>query len=324
MFQSKWLITGAAFALLALPLSPTAALAEFPEKPITVYNGAGVGGGVDTYGRVVASVATEVFGGQPMIVVNKPGGAHTVALKNLARAKPDGYTLAMVSFGSSVIASTLRNINLDPINQFEFVAQVGAITPALFVRKDSPHKTPQDVVAAAKANPGQISYGHSGRGSATNIAMLAWMNANGLKMKDIPFKGGGHSRAALIAGDVTFLSTGIQQYSGFQDKITALGVFPSTRDGAFGNVPTMKEKGVAFVDVYSPVIIMAPKGTPAAVIARLEKGIQAALKNRAFKKLAKASKLNVVFAGSKASRALMERLSKEWAPTLEAVKSSKK
>ena len=313
-------LTAVVFGVASLAAS--AVMAEFPDRPITVYNGAGVGGGVDTYGRVVASVAPEVFDGQPMVVVNKPGGAHTVALKNLARAEPDGYTLAMVSFGSSVTASTLRDLDLDPIGGFEFVAQVGAITPALIVRRDSPYETPQDVVAAARSEPGGLVYGHSGRGSSTNISMVAWLNANGLTMKDVPFKGGGHSRAALIAGDIDVLSTGIQQYSGFEDKLRALGVFPGTRDGAFGDVPTMKEQGVAFVDVYSPVMIMAPKGTPPDVVARLEQGIAGALENKAFKKLAAAAKLNVVFAGSAQSRTLMENLRQEWSPALAAVKAT--
>ncbi len=308
--------------LAALLLFPATAQAEFPNKPITVLNGAGVGGGVDTYGRIVASVAPDVLDGQPMIVVNRPGGAHTVALKHLKRAKPDGYTLAMVSFGSSVIASTLRDIGLDPINEFEFVAQVGAIVPALFVKQGSAYADPTSVIEAARQNPGNMSYGHSGRGSATNIAMVAWLAANSISMKDVPFKGGGQSRAALIAGDVDFLSTGIQQYSGFKDKINALGVFPGVRDNAFSEVPTMKEQGVAFVDVYSPVMILAPKETPPDVIARLEKAIADTVENRAFTKLAKSANLNVVFASSEDSRTLMERLSQEWASTLDQVKAS--
>lgn len=308
--------------LAAILLLPAVVLAEFPTKPITVLNGAGVGGGVDTYGRIVASVAPDVLDGQPMIVVNRPGGAHTVALKHLKRAKPDGYTLAMVSFGSSVIATTLRDIGLDPMSEFEFVAQVGAIVPALFVKNGSPNTDLKSVIAVAKQNPDGLSYGHSGRGSATNIAMVAWLAANGISMKDVPFKGGGQSRAALIAGDVDFLSTGIQQYSGFEDKISALGVFPGERDGAFSEVPTMKEQDIAFVDVYSPVMILAPKGTPPEVIARLEQAIADTVKNKAFSKLAKSANLNVVFAGSTDSRALMERLSREWAPTLDQVKAS--
>jgi len=308
----------------AVCLVAQAAQAEFPEKPITVYNGAGVGGGVDSYGRVVASVAPEVFDGQPMIVVNKAGGAHTVALKHLARAKPDGYTLAMVSFGSSVIASTLRDLGINPIDDFEFIAQVGGITPALFVRKDSPYKSPKDVVAAAKENPGKFSYGHSGRGASTHVSMVAWLSANGIKMKDVPFKGGGHSRAALIAGDVDFLSTGIQQFGGFEDKLRVLGVFTSKRDGVYSKLPTMKEQGVSYIDVFSPVMIMAPKGTPKTVIARLEKGIAEALKNKAFHKLAKATKLNISYADSAASRALMESLRTQWSPVLKEVKATMK
>jgi len=321
MDRMKWFMVA---VVGVIPFLSTAALAEFPEKPITVYNGASVGGGVDTYGRVVASVAPEVFDGQPMIVVNKGGAAHTVALKNLARAEPDGYTLAMVSFGSAVIASTLRDIGLDPINDFEFVAQVGGITPALIVRKDSPYKTPQDVIAAAKAKPGMLSYGHSGRGASTNVSMVAWLQANGITMKDVPFKGGGQSRAALMAGDIDFLSTGIQQYSGFEDKLTALGVFTSKRDGAFADIPTMKEQGIGYVDVYSPVMIMAPKGTPREVIARLEKGIADALENKAFKNLAVAAKLNVSYANSADARTLMEALKKDWGPTLAAIKATMK
>jgi tripartite-type tricarboxylate transporter receptor subunit TctC len=310
----------ASLAMLSLP----ALAADYPNKPITFLNGAGVGGGVDSYGRVLASVAPDVFDGQPMIVVNKPGGAHTVALKTLARAKPDGYTLAVVSGGSAMIASTIRDIGLDYFGDLEFVAQIGGITSALLVRKGGVYKTPQDVIAAAKANPGGLRYGHSGRGAVTHVAMLSWLTANGVTMQDVPFKGGGQSRAALIAGDIDVLSTGAQQLSGFEDKVSALGVLAGSRDGAFPDIPTMEEQGTAGIDVYSPVIVYAPKGTPKEIIARLEKGIADAFENKAFKKLGNASNLNLKFRGSAETRAMMEGLLKDWTPSLEAVKATMK
>lgn len=307
-----------ALAMLSIP----AGAADFPNKPITFLNGAGVGGGVDSFGRVLASVAPDVLDGQPMIVVNKPGGGHTVALKTLARAKPDGYTLAVVSGGSAMVGSTIRDIGLDYFGELEFVAQIGSIIGALVVRNDGVYKTPQDVIAAAKANPGAMRYGHSGRGALSHVAMLSWLQTNDVTMQDVPFKGGGHSRAALIAGDIDVLSTGTQQLAGFEDKVTALGIFAGSRDGAFPDIPTMSELGTAGIDVYSPVIVFAPKGTPKDVIARLEKGIADAFENKAFQKLARVSGLTMQYRGSEETRALMEGLLKAWEPSLEAVKAT--
>lgn len=308
-------------AVVAATLQASAVLAEdYPTKPVTVINGAAVGGGVDTYARVLASVGADLLGGQPMVVVNKPGAGHTIALKTLKEATPDGYTLGVVSAGSGVLAAKLRNIGWKLSEEFDIVAQYGVFNAGLFVRKDSLYESAADVIEAVRANPGTLRYGHSGRGTSVHIAMASWLEANDLEMQDIPFQGGAKSRAAVIAGDVDFVSTGVQQLAGFEDKLRVLALFTDERDQIMSDIPTMKELGIPNIPVYSPVMVFAPKGTPKDVLQKLEDAVKGATENKAFLKLAKGAGLNVTYRDGAEARSLIQGFEENWTPIVEQVR----
>ena len=310
--------------VLTMVFSDTAIAEKYPSKPITLIVGAGVGGGNDTFSRVLSSFAPDYLDGQPIIVVNKPGGAQVPAMKFTKSVKSDGYTLQSISAGSAALTTMMRDRGVIFPDDFEIISQYGVITPALFVKKGGPYKTVQDVIAAAKANPGKMRYGHSGRGTSVHIGCLGWVKENGLKMRDVPFKGGAQSRAALLSGNVDIVSTGAQQLAGFEDKVEILAVFSSSRDPHMKQFPTMKELGIPYVDVYTPMMIIAPKGTPAEILTYLDKGIGEIVKSKGFVKMARKAGIAVSYKNSNDAKETIIKLANGWKPLVASLKAKKK
>ncbi len=319
MLVSRKMLALIAGLVMAISLS-VPANAEYPEREITTINGAGAGGGLDTYNRILASVAQKYLNGQPMVVVNKPGGGHMIAVKFVAKAKPDGYTLNVMSAGSALLAIMLRNPDVDVIDDFEIIAQIGAFTTGIFVRKDGPYQSVSDFIEAAKQNPGKLRYGHSGRGNSTHIVMESWAGSQGIDLTDVPFKGGAQSRGALLASQVDAVSTGIQQLTGFEDQLNILGIFRSKRANTHPDVPTLAELGFGSVEIYSPVIVAAPKGTPADILVTLEKAVKQMVEDPEYIKAANSAGISIEYAGSEEATSTLARLKKEWAPLVEELK----
>jgi tripartite-type tricarboxylate transporter receptor subunit TctC len=314
------------FVLTIAVVMTSISLAEdkYPSKPIIVIAGAGVGGANDTFARVLASFSADFLDGQPMVVVNKPGGAQVPAMKFTRAARPDGYTLQSISAGSAALATMMRDQGVSYPDDFEIIAEYGRVSPALFVKKDGPYSSVQDVMDAAKKNPGKLRWGHSGRGTSVHVACLGWAQANDLKMRDVPFKGGSQSRAALISGDIDLVSTGAQQLAGFEEKVKILAVFAGTRDPLLNKFPTMKELGIAYVDVYSPMMVIAPKGTSEEKLNYLEDKIGKIATSKGFVKMAKKAGISVTFKNRQEAKTNIETLIKGWQPIVDSIKGSKK
>jgi tripartite-type tricarboxylate transporter receptor subunit TctC len=302
-----------------LVLNPVMA-EEYPAREITTINGASAGGGLDTFNRVLASVAEKHLN-QPMVVVNKPGGGHMIAVKFVAQSAPDGYTLNVMSAGSAMVAIMLRDFDVDIFDDFEIVAQIGSFSDAIIVKKDGPYQTIQDLIEAAKANPAKLRYGHSGRGNTTHVGMAIWADTLGIEMQDVPFTGGARSRAALLANQIDVVSTGVQQVTGFEDQLRILGVFRGTRDNTVPDVPTLAELGVgSTAETYSPAIIAAPKGTPENIVRYLETAIKAMMEDPELIKAANSAGLNFEYASSDEAEALLRRLHDQWMPAVEKMR----
>ena len=299
--------------------------AQFPDKAITVVVGFSAGGGTDTYARILASVIPEYINRQPLIVVNKPGGAQVPSMKFTAKSKADGYTLQFFSTGSGVVATMLRDRGVDWFRDFEPVAQIGNINIAIVANKKTGYKTPQDIVAAVKkahAAGRKLRWAHTGRGSITNLSAIAWLIKNGIfdMVQDVPFKGGSPTRAALLGNQVDFGAMGLQQTTGFMDRLNIMGILASKRDPVRKDAPTMAELNSPYVAMYSPIIMAAPKGTPKDRIDYLAAAIKKATEHRAFKKLTKKAGLAVVYKGPEETRKMMAKLREEWRPTIDFVK----
>ncbi len=263
-------LISAAVAGVAVFVTATASVAaDWPKRPINLVVPYKAGGGTDAYARAISAAAADVLE-VPVVVVNKPGSGGLNGANSVVGARPDGYTMMMTSGGSFLLSTMTRDTKIDALESFEFVAQVGKLQTSLMVPKDSPFQTVQDVIDAAQANPGSLRWAHSGRGGFHFVGGLGFLANNNIEAQDVPFKGGGPTRAALIGSQADFGFLGVQQLAGFEDSLRALAVNSAERDGIMTEVPAFGELGIPFAAVSSPVIVFAPKGTPAEVITAME------------------------------------------------------
>ncbi len=265
-------LLGATIAAMAVTATASFA-ADWPKRPINLVVPYKAGGGTDAYARAISAMAENVLD-VPVVVVNKPGSGGLNGANAVIGARPDGYTLMMTSGGSFLLSTMTRDTDIDALESFDFVAQVGQLQTSLMVPANSPFQTVQDVIDAAKASPGELRWAHSGRGGFHHVGGLGFLASNGIEAQDVPFKGGGPTRAALIGEQADFGFLGVQQLAGFEEQLRALAVNSQERDGIMKEVPAFGELGIPFAAVSSPVIVFAPKGTPAEVIAAMETALE--------------------------------------------------
>lgn len=320
---------GAMAALLAVVSLTTTAVADparYPDKPINVIVGFAAGGGTDVYARIIGKVIPPLINDQPLVIVNQAGGAQVPAMRTVASATPDGYTLQFVSTGSAVLTTMLRERGVDWFEDFRPIAQVGGVNIMLAAPKDRGFETPQDLAEAihkAHAAGRMLRWGHPGRGAITNLAVVAWLIKNDLidKVQDVPFQGGAPTRVALIGGQVDFGVLAAQHIAGNEDTITGLAIFSDERDPVQNHVPTMAELGMDFVPFFSPMVLAAPAKVPDYVIEKLDAAVKQATETDEFKQLAEQAGLAVRYRSSKETMEMKERLREEWRPTIEFIKT---
>lgn len=273
-------ITLAAPALAAL--TGKAAFAEWtPRRPINLIVPYGAGGGTDSFARALAAGAESALP-VPLVVVNRPGSSGITGATEAAGARPDGTTFMMTSGGSFLLTYLLRDTDVNPFDSFETVAQIGDLSTSLMVGMDSPYQTLDDLVADAKARPGALRWNHTGRGSFHHVAGQGFMNAAGLDGVDVPFDGGGATRAAVIGGQVDFGMIGIQQAAGFESELRVLAVVSDVRDPIATDVPTFVEQGYDVPLISSPITVHAPLGMDPEIIAGMEAALAAITAQPAF------------------------------------------
>lgn len=309
-----------AFAVSAAVGITTAQADTFPDKPINLVVGYAPGGGTDIYARAVASLAKDRLNGQPIVVVNKPGAGGLVGAKYVADSRKDGYTLHLASAGAMYFGSQLRGFPLDPNKDLVMVSQVGRLLPALVVHKDSPHKTTNDLVDEIKANPGKIRYSTPGRGSTWATAGLAFNLRNDLDSKPVPFGGGSKARAALIGKQVDYTVIGLHLVRGFEDQVRPLGLIFPERDAYNPDVPTLKEQGIAYTQVFTPMMIFAPAGTPPERVKYLDEALAKITSDPEYDKKMRKAGLPAKYMSGEEGTAYYQRLQKEWAPLVVELK----
>ncbi|MEM6636924.1 MAG: tripartite tricarboxylate transporter substrate binding protein [Pseudomonadota bacterium] len=264
-------LSGAALAVLA---STGASVAqEWPVRPVNLVVPYRAGGGTDAYARAIAAAAEGILR-TPVVVVNTPGSGGLNGANQVLNARPDGYTMMLTSGGSFLLSTLTRDTKINALDSFEFVAQVGRLNTSLMVPIASPFETVEDLISAAQADPGSLRWAHSGRGGFHFFGGLGFLDANGIEAQDVPFQGGGPTRAALIGQQADFGFLGVQQAAGFEDQLRVLAVNSADRDTIMTAVPSFGEQGIPFADVSSPVIVMAPEGTPAEVIGAMEVALE--------------------------------------------------
>ncbi|NJM81122.1 MAG: tripartite tricarboxylate transporter substrate binding protein [Tabrizicola sp.] len=253
---------------------PGAVRAEWaPQRPVNIILPYAAGGGTDAFARAVAAAAEGIVP-VPMIVTNKEGAGGITGAVEAAAARPDGETIMITSAGSFLLTTMLRDTPVDPLEDFRIIAQIGDLDPAILVPKDSPFQTLADFVEGAKATPGGLRWAHNGRGGAHHVAGQSFLNAHGLQATDVPFQGGGPTRAAVIGAQVDFGVVGIQQAAGFENELRVLAILAPDRDGIIADVPTADEQGFPYNAVSSPIVAFAPKDTPDDVVAGMEDALR--------------------------------------------------
>jgi tripartite-type tricarboxylate transporter receptor subunit TctC len=263
------------FALLALAAACGLAQAQaYPTKPIRVIIPSTPGGGTDFIGRLVSTKLAEV-NGWTMVPDNKPGAGTALGLAEAARSNNAGYDLVVAQTDNVSLIPLLMKVAYDPVKDLTPVALVATTPLVLIVPENSPYKNLGDLIKAAKANPGNISYGTSGTGGTVHIALEMLQAAAGIKLQHIPYKGSAPALADLLGGHLQFAGSSISSAASLlqSGKIRALAVTSNKRNAALPDVPTVAEFGYKDFNLVSFYGIMAPAGLPQPVQARLNADI---------------------------------------------------
>lgn len=268
------LLAGAAVAL-ALPCGAVFAQA-YPNKPITLIVPWPAGGSTDRHLRTLAEIASKHLG-QQVVVANQPGGGGTTGPGNMAlNAKPDGYTIAQFPMGMLRIPH-MQKTQWDPLKDFSFILGVSGYTFGFVVRSDSPHKTFNEYVEAARKEPGKIDYGSTGQGTSPHL-LLEELGGNAkVTFNHVPFKGNADLMQALLGGHVMAASDA-SGWDKFVDggQMRLLVTFGDKRTKRWPQVPTAKELGYNVVG-NSPYGLVGPKGMDPAVVKTLHDAFKKAM-----------------------------------------------
>ena len=242
----------------------------YPAKPIRIIVGAGSGGGVDTISRLVGQQFDQSWR-QQVVVENKPGAGGAVASDQVAKSPPDGYTLLTMSISYAVIPASHKNLGYDPIRDFTPVAVLVNSPNILVVHPSLPAKSVKELIALAKAHPGQLTYASSGNGGAANLTLEAFKLATGTDIVHIPYKGTAPGVIDTIAGRISLTACAIVSGLDYarQGKLRALATVGARRAGAAPELPTVAEAGVPGYAVDVWYAMFAPAAVPAPVLAKL-------------------------------------------------------
>jgi tripartite-type tricarboxylate transporter receptor subunit TctC len=268
----------AVLAALGIALTQPAAAQPYPNRPVRIIVPTPAGGPVDMMARILAN-ALPPFLGQNVIVENRAGAGNTLGSKAAAAADPDGYTL-LVSAASGLIMSPMvyKNAGYDE-NSFAPVALIAETPQVLVANPAAPFNSVAELVAYAKANPGKLNYSTGGAGTLPHLTAELFKQLSGTDIVHVPYKGGGPALTDVVAGQVpmTFDTLGTSLQFVREGKLKALAVSNPTRLAELPNVPAMPEVGYGAINSGAWVALLAPLGTPPAILARLNQAANAAL-----------------------------------------------
>lgn len=278
--HSLYLTRRSLAAAAVMLLSAVAAQAQsYPTKQIRMLVAYAAGGGTDTIARLVAAGMSEQFG-QTVIVENQGGAGGNLATQTVAAAAPDGYTILMANQGPMAVNPHLfTSLKVDPLKAFDPVTMITAAPLVVVVPADSPHKTFQQLVEAAKAKPKQINYGSAGNGSASHLATVLMNVIAKVDTIHVPYRGAGPALNDLIGGQTQFMVTTLPSVLGLLDggRVRALAVTTKERATILPDVPTVAESGYPDYEASAWYGFVVPKGTPPDIIAALRKATVAAI-----------------------------------------------
>ncbi len=261
----------AAILVLALTLATTVSAQGYPSKPIRFVVPYAPGGNTDILARLLGQKLSEAWG-QQVIIDNRPGAAGTVGAELVARAPADGYTLIMGSFGNIIVANSLyKNLKYDPFRDFASIALV-SLPPGILVENPAvPAQNVRELIAYAKSNPGRLNYGSPGSGAWNHLFFELFNASAGISIVHVPYKGIAPAVVDLLGGQVQLaisaFPTALPHIR--SGKLRALAVTSAKRSGLMTDVPTVAESGLAGYEAAGWFGVLAPAGTPPAVVTKL-------------------------------------------------------
>ena len=272
---------------LGLIIPSSFAQSNYPNKPINFIVPYGAGGGADSRSRQIAQKISVILK-QPIIVDNKPGAGGNIGTEFIAKAAPDGYTIGMGNFAPMAVNKTLfGNLRYDPETDITPIVLIEKGPLVLVVNPNSPYKTVQDIVAAAKAKPGTLTFSSGGIGGSHQLSAELFEQNAGIEMIHVPYKSGSAGLTDLMAGNVTMMFD--QMYSAMPsikaEKLRAIAITSKKRSPLLPNIPSFSEIGYPKVEVLNWQGLIAPKGTPKAIIDQLNAAANEALKDPVLREL---------------------------------------
>jgi tripartite-type tricarboxylate transporter receptor subunit TctC len=306
---------------LGAMISPTSfAQSNYPNKPINFIVPYGAGGGADSRSRQIAQKMSVILK-QSIIVDNKPGAGGNIGTEFISRAAPDGYTIGMGNFAPMAVNKTLfGNLRYDPETDIIPILLIEKGPLVLVVNPSSPYKTVQDIVTAAKAKPGILTFSSGGIGGSHQLSAELFEQNAGIEMIHAPYKSGSAGLTDLMAGNVTMMFD--QMYSAMPsikaEKLRAIAITSKKRSPLLPNIPSFSEIGYPKVEVLNWQGLIAPKGTPKAIIDQLNAAANEALKDPTLRELM-LSQGNEIGGGSPAEfAALVKSESAKWSAVVKA------
>lgn len=279
-----WLLASVGAAMVSLQ-APAAAQAAWPEKPVTMVVPYSAGGPTDVVARMLAIPMGKSLG-QTVVVENTVGAGGTIAPARVAKAKPDGYTILIHHMGMATAPALYKKLPYDPLKDFEYIGQVMDVPMTLLSRKDFPASNFKELLSYVKANKDKVSLANAGIGAVSQLCGLLFASQIGVDLTTVPYKGAGPALNDLMGGQVDLLCDQTTQTAPVikdGNRVKVFGVTTPKRLASMPDIPTLDEQGLKGFDVRVWHGIYAPKGTPAAVTAKLNTALRAALQDEVVK-----------------------------------------
>ncbi|MDI6762700.1 MAG: tripartite tricarboxylate transporter substrate binding protein [Thermodesulfobacteriota bacterium] len=306
MKQKGWkagkIILGCGLLLMLLPIISFAQ--PYPTKPINLIVTFPPGGTLDTSTRILAIKAEKILG-QPVIVSNVGGGAGSVALGQVAKKRPDGYDITSCASTGLIRIPQLRAV---PYSHEDFVPimHFTSVQSGLVVKSDSPYKTLKDLVEYARKNPGKVNYATSGAGSPMHMAMEYIADKEGIQWTHVPYAGGAPGLTAVLGGHVTAMSDSTEWLPHVKEgSLRLLVTHGERRMKSFPNVPTLRDLGFDFIN-ETVFMIATPKGTPPAIVKKLEEAFHKAMEDPEFVRTIQNLEFDVAYRNSEDTKKYLE------------------
>lgn len=269
--KAKHIALSVLFSTLLIASGNSFAQADYPNKPIRVIVPFPPGGGTDVYARLIANKLTERLK-WVVVVDNKPGAGGNIGVDAAAKSAPDGYTIVIGQTSNLAINPTLyKKLPYDPLKDLTPIVLVADSAMALAVPAQSPYKGLKDLVSAAKQKPGDVTFGFSGNGTVAHLTGVMFQSASGTKFQHVPYKGAAQALTDLMGGSIeSYMSSATTLVGHVKGgKLRALAVSGKKRLESMPDVPTIEESGYPQFDAVSWFGLLAPAGTPEAIVTRI-------------------------------------------------------